>query len=388
MADNGVRVIAVAVDVGGTFTDVVALRTATGEGQTLKVPSTPGRLADAVIAGTLAVLGRLNAEPADVSRFVHGTTVGTNAVLERRGATVGLLTTEGFEDVLEIGRTKRRVLYDLNIEVQTPVFLAPRRRRLGVRERLGSRGEIVAELDETQAGSAIDELLAQEVDAVAICLLHAYTNDVHERRLRELVLSRAPDMRVSLSSEVDPVFREYERTVVTCFDAYLRPVVAGYLEKLTSRLSGEGIACPLQVMQSRGGIASARHGGARPVSLLLSGPAAGVVGATAAALGSGLADVVTLDVGGTSADVALVENGRPVVTSDGGIEDFPLRVPLVDVSTIGAGGGSIAWLDNAGGLRVGPSSAGASPGPICYGRGGVEPTLTDAFAVLGYLDPH
>ncbi len=379
--------IAVAVDVGGTFTDVVALDTATGEGHSLKVPSTPGQLADAVIEGTLAALERANALPADVARFVHGTTVGTNAVLERRGATLGLLTTEGFEDVLEIGRLKRRVLYDLDIDAQTPVFLAPRRRRRGVRERLGADGGVVAPLDEGQALGAIDELLAQGVDAIAICLLHAYRNDAHERRLRELVHERARDMRVSISSEVDPVFREYERSVVTCFDAYLRPVVAGYLEELDARLLEHGVASPLQVMQSRGGIASARHGAARPVSMLLSGPAAGAVGATGAARRSGIDDVITLDVGGTSADVALVVDGRPVVTTDGGIEGFPLRVPLVDVATIGAGGGSIAWLDRAGGLRVGPHSAGARPGPICYGRGGREPTVTDAFLVLGYIDP-
>ncbi len=385
MADHGAIVIAVAVDVGGTFTDVVAVETATGHGHAIKVPTTPDRISEGVMTGTLAALERGGTSPASVERFVHGTTVGTNAVLERRGARVGLLTTEGFEDVLEIGRTKRRVLYDLNIETQTPVFLAPRRRRRGVRERLSANGTIVVELDESHAKAAIDNLIAQGVEAVAICLLHSYRNDVHERRLRELVLEREPGMRVSISSEVDPVFREYERTVVTCFDAYLRPVVASYLEDLATTLASHGIVCPLQLMQSRGGIASAERGAARPIGLLLSGPAAGAVGGSRAALRSRIGDVLTLDVGGTSADVALVEDGQPVVTTEGGIEGFPLRVPLVDLSTIGAGGGSIAWLDDAGGLRVGPRSAGAHPGPICYRRGGNEPTVTDAFCVLGYL---
>ncbi|MFQ5426853.1 MAG: hydantoinase/oxoprolinase family protein, partial [Gaiellales bacterium] len=248
-------------------------------------------------------------------------------------------------------------------------------------------GTVVVELDAGAAAAAIDQLIEQGVDAVAVCLLHAYRNGAHERRLGELVRERDPSLSVSLSSEVDPVFREYERTVVTYFDAYLRPVVGGYLEDLRARLAETGITCALQVMQSRGGIAAAEYATRRPVTLLLSGPAAGVVGATGAGRRCGVDDVVTLDVGGTSADVALVEAGRPVATTEGGVDGFPLRVPLVDVSTIGAGGGSIAWLDRAGGLRVGPRSAGAHPGPICYRRGGSEPTVTDAFHVLGYLDP-
>ncbi len=377
--------ISVAVDVGGTFTDVVAVNSETGELDVVKVPTSTARLADGVLEGTRDVLERAGAKPQDVTRFVHGTTVGTNAVLERRGATVGLLMTEGFEDVLEIGRTRRRILYDLNIDRQTPTFVAPRRRRLGVRERIGADGDVVVALDETQALTAVDALLAAGVDAIAVCFLHAYRNDAHELRVRELVHERVPSLSVSLSSEVDPLFREYERAVVTCFDAYLGPAVRSYLAELEARLEEAGVVCPLQVMQSRGGLASAEHAARRPVTLLLSGPAAGVVGANVAARRSGIADVATLDVGGTSADVALVHDGRPAVTTEGGIAEFPLRIPLVDVSTIGAGGGSIAWLDKSGGLRVGPRSAGAHPGPICYRRGGTEPTVTDALLVLGHL---
>ncbi|MEZ5099940.1 MAG: hydantoinase/oxoprolinase family protein [Thermoleophilia bacterium] len=379
--------IAVAVDVGGTFTDVVCVDERHGRAHVVKVPTTPGRIADGVVEGTRLALAAAGVAPGDVARFVHGTTTGTNAVLERRGATVGLLATEGFEDVLEIGRTRRSVLYDLAIGPQTPVFLAPGRRRRGVRERVGADGAVVLALDEQQARAQIRSLVAAGAEALAVCLLHGYRNPAHERRLRELAHEEAPGLPVSLASEVDPVFREYERTVVTAFDAYLRPVVEAYVRDLAGRLEGLGVRGRLQVMQSRGGIASADLVVERPVSVLLSGPAAGVVGGVEAAARSGIDDVITVDVGGTSADVALVVGGRPLVTTEGGIDGWPLRVPLVDVSTIGAGGGSIAWVDGAGSFRVGPRSAGSEPGPACYGRGGVEPTVTDASLVLGYLDP-
>jgi N-methylhydantoinase A/oxoprolinase/acetone carboxylase beta subunit len=378
------RSISVAVDIGGTFTDVVAVNADSGRTAMVKVPSTPARLADGVMEGTRRALAQLGAEPGSVARFSHGTTVATNAVLERRGAVTGVLATDGFEDVLEIGRTKRSPLYDLFIGCQTPVFLAPRRRRRGVRERLGSLGEIVTPLDEPQARDAIGALLAEGVEAIAVTLLHSYRNPTHELRIRELVRELEPSVAVSLSCEVDPVFREYERTVVTAFDAYLRPVVAGYIAELERALAAAGIEAPMQVMQSRGGLGSAALVVARPVSVLLSGPAAGAIGGAFAGARSGFDDLITIDVGGTSADVAVVEGGRPLVTTEGLIDGFPLRVPMVDVTTVGAGGGSIAWLD-AGGLHVGPRSAGAEPGPVCYGRGGTEPTVTDASLVLGYL---
>ena len=376
-----------AVDIGGTFTDVVAADVQTGEYDVVKVPTTPTRLVDAVREGTLAALRRIGAEPGSVVRFIHGTTVATNAVLEQSGARIGLLTTAGFEDILEIGRLKRSRMYDLMVDPQTPIFLAPRRRRRGIKERLAADGRVIEPLDETFARMVIEELLnVERVEAIAVCLLHSFTNDSHERRLRELIKTVRAEIPVSLSSDIDPTFREYERTVVTGFDAYLKPVVSGYVRDLTSELQTLGIQPHLQIMQSRGGIASADNVVNRPVSVLLSGPAAGTIGGKFSGKDSGFKDLITIDVGGTSADVSLIQNGEVLISTEGRIDIHPLRLPMVDVTTIGAGGGSLAWVDDAGGFRVGPQSAGSSPGPACYGRGGAQPTVTDASLVLGYLN--
>ncbi|MHB8537533.1 MAG: hydantoinase/oxoprolinase family protein [Candidatus Dormibacteria bacterium] len=377
----------VAVDIGGTFTDVVAVDPATGRYHTVKVSTTPKHLVEGVRAGTLAALERVGAGAGEVSRFVHGTTIGTNAVLERKGAVTGILSTEGFQDTLEIGRLKRTRMYDLNIDAETPVFLAPGRRRLGVTERIAADGSIVTPLDEESVRRAVREFHDQGVTAIAVCLLFGFRNPEHEERVRRLINEVAPEMSVSLSSEVDPMFREYERTVVTAFDAYVRPVIQGYVDELTAELRLIGIDAPLQIMQSRGGITSAELVGRRPVSVLLSGPAAGVIGARYAAALSGIQDVISIDVGGTSADVSLVAAGKPLVSDEGMIDTYPLRVPMVDVTAVGAGGGSIAWIDAGGSFRVGPVSAGADPGPVCYGRGGTQPTVTDASLILGYLNP-
>ena len=381
------NVVYVAVDIGGTFTDVVAVDPATGRYHTVKVSTTPHRLVEGVRAGTLAALDRVGAKEHEVSRFVHGTTIGTNAVLERKGAVTGVLATEGFQDTLEIGRLKRTRMYDLFIEAETPVFLAPRRRRLGVVERVAADGSVVVPLDENSVRHAVRALHEQGVTAVAVCLLFSFRNSEHEEMVRRLIHEVDPAMSVSLSSEVDPMFREYERTVVTAFDAYVRPVIQTYVDELTAELRRIGIDAPLQIMQSRGGITSAELVGRRPVSVLLSGPAAGVIGARHAGELAGIQDVISIDVGGTSADVSLVEAGRPLVSDEGMIDTYPLRVPMVDVTTVGAGGGSIAWIDGGGSFRVGPVSAGAAPGPVCYGRGGTQPTVTDASLILGYLNP-
>jgi N-methylhydantoinase A len=381
-------VISIAIDIGGTFTDVVAADMETGAYHTVKVPSTPHRLVDGVRAGILGALKAAHAESRDVHRFVHGTTIGTNAVLEKKGATTAILTTEGFEDVLEIGRLKRTRMYDLFMDPETPVFLAPKRRRRGILERLGANGDVVVPLDEKQAAEAVRVLIEkQHAEAFAVCFLHSYRNPSHERRMREIIHELDPSAAVSISSEVDPMFREYERTVVTAFDAYLRPVIERYVSELTEELRSVGVVCPVQIMQSRGGIASAEQVEKRPVSVLLSGPAAGVIGGKFAGVRSGLSNLITLDVGGTSADVSLIEAGKPLLSTEGKIDTYPLRTPMVDVTTIGAGGGSIAWVDPSGGFRVGPQSAGADPGPACYGRGGKHATVTDASVVLGYLNP-
>ena len=380
--------ISIAVDIGGTFTDVVAADPSSGAYYTAKVPSTPKRLVEAVRDGALKALDEAGASPDAVERFIHGTTVGTNALLERKGAITAVLATEGFEDVLEIGRLKRTRMYDLFIDPETPTFLAPKRRRRGVPERIAADGSVVLPLDEEQARNVISELVHEQgVQAFAVCLLFSFRNHAHEHRLRELIRELDGELGVSLSCEVDPMFREYERTVVTAFDAYVRPVIQSYVGELAAELASIGIDAPVQIMQSRGGITSATLVAERPVSVLLSGPAAGVIGGKFAGSRSGLDNLITIDIGGTSADISLISAGKPLLSTEGHIDRYPLRVPMVDVNTIGAGGGSIAWIDGGGGFHVGPQSAGAEPGPVCYGRGGVEPTVTDASLVLGYLNP-
>ena len=376
----------IGVDIGGTFTDIVALDN-NGRLALAKVPSTPKDLLDGIAAATTRVLALAGAAPGAVERFIHGTTIATNAILEQKGATTAILTTEGFEDVLELGRMKRSRMYDLDMDPEVPTFLAPRRRRLGIRERLDAKGRVLLPLHEEDVRAAVASLRAQGVSAIAVCYLFSFVNAAHERRTREIVAKLAPEISVSLSSEVDPTFREYERLCVTAFDAYLGPVVKRYLAGLADTLRGLGVPGVPLIMRSRGGIVSAALAAQQPVTLFLSGPAGGVIGAGFAAERSGVRDFMSLDMGGTSNDVAMVREGKPLLASEGAIGPYPVRTPMVDVNTIGAGGGSIAWIDAAGGLRVGPRSAGAEPGPACYARGGDEATVTDASVVLGYLNP-
>ena len=376
----------IGLDIGGTFTDIVALDR-DGRLALTKVPSTPKDLLEGIGAATRRILGIAGAKPGDVERFIHGTTVATNAILEQKGAVTAVLTTAGFEDVLELGRMKRSRMYDLAMDPETPTFLAPRRRRVGVRERLDAKGRVLVPLHEDDVRESVLALRAQGVSAIAVCYLFSFVNPVHEQRTREIVAALAPEISVSLSSEVDPTFREYERLCVTAFDAYLGPVVKRYLAGLADTLRVLGVGAPPLIMRSRGGIVSAALAAQQPVTLFLSGPAGGVIGAGFAAERSGVRDFVSLDMGGTSNDVAMVREGKPLLASEGAIGPYSVRTPMVDVNTIGAGGGSIAWIDAAGGLRVGPRSAGAEPGPACYGRGGEDATVTDASVVLGYLNP-
>jgi N-methylhydantoinase A len=378
--------VQIGIDIGGTFTDIVALDR-DGRLALTKVPSTPKDLLEGIAHAVRAVLEIAGAKASDVERFLHGTTVATNAVLEQKGAVTAILATAGFEDVLELGRQKRSRMYDLQMDPETPTFLAPRRRRIGIPERLDAGGHVLVPLDERRVLDAARELRDRGVQAIAVCYLFSFVHPAHERRTRELIAQVAPEISVSLSSEVDPTFREYERLCVTAFDAYLGPVVKRYLAGLADTLRALGIGGLPLIMRSRGGIVSAALAAQQPVTLFLSGPAAGVIGASSAAAGSAIADFVSLDMGGTSNDVAVVRGGKPLLASEGSIGPYPVRTPMVDVNTIGAGGGSIAWIDAAGGLRVGPRSAGAEPGPACYGRGGDEATVTDASLVLGYLNP-
>ena len=376
----------VGIDIGGTFTDLVCVLP-DGTLKLAKLRSTPSNPARAVLDAVAHLRDAWGVDPASIGRFVHGTTVATNAVIERKGARIGFIASEGFRDLLEIGRGNRREIYDTVLKPQAPVFLAPRHLRRDVPARLDARGHVVQALDEAALMAAVDELVALDVRAIAVVFLFSFLDPAQERRARELILGRHPQLAVSLSSEVDPAFREYERACVTAFDAYVKPVLDQYLSQMEQGLAEAGVPARLQIMQSRGGVSSAGVARARPVRLFLSGPAAGAIGGAMTGRVVGRRDLISVDIGGTSCDIALAADGVPLLRSEGSIEGHPVRVAMVDVNAIGAGGGSLAWLDGAGTLRVGPHSAGADPGPACYARGGTEPTVTDASLALGWLDP-
>ncbi len=378
--------IAIGVDTGGTFTDFVCRIPGEPERQ-VKVPSTPADPGQAIIDGVRYMAEHWGVDPRRIGRFVHGTTVGTNAVLEGKGARIGLLATEGFGDIIEIGRQLRDPMYQVRVVSTAPRFLLPGSRRKEIPERIDADGSVRVVLDEAAVQRAVAELVADGVECIAVCYLFSFLNPAHELATRDIIRRAHPHLGVSLSCEVDPSFREYERTVVTAFDAYIKPVVSQYLERLETRLQEEGVAAPLQLMQSRGGVASGRIARQSPVRLFLSGPAGGVIGGQMEGALAGERNLITIDIGGTSSDIALIADGVPLTVSEGQIGRWPVRTPMVGVHAIGAGGGSIARLDAAGGLRVGPESAGSDPGPACYGRGGTVATVTDASIVLGYLNP-
>ncbi|QSG05087.1 hydantoinase/oxoprolinase family protein [Halapricum desulfuricans] len=371
----------IGVDVGGTFTDVVIVDDE-GRLRGVKTPSTPAQPDDGVVDG----LSRARDDGIDVAgaEFLgHGTTVATNAVLEDDLPPTALVTTDGFRDVLEIGRQDRPDLYDLDFERPPP--LVPRDRRLTVSERIGPEGNVVEPLRDSEVAELADRL--PDVDAVAVSTLFAFRNPVHERAIREGLREHDDDVAIALSSAVLPEFREYERTSTTALNAALKPRLDAYLGRLSDRTRSIGIDEQWAVMQSHGGLMSVRTAREKPVNTVLSGPAAGVQGAQYLADEAGYEDVITMDMGGTSTDVSLVGGGEPSRSTDWEIAGYPLGVPTIDIHTIGAGGGSIAWIDAGGALRVGPRSAGADPGPAAYGRGGTRPTVTDAHVVLGRIHP-
>jgi len=372
----------IGVDVGGTFTDVVGMD-ANGVIRFAKTPSTPHNQSEGVIDGIHKILAIFGAAAGDVTQIVHGTTVATNALLERAGAPSALITTKGFRDVLHIGRQDRPKLYDLTAERPEP--LVPRRFRREIDERIAFTGEIETPIDHDELRALVRELADDGIRAIAVCFLHSYANPAHEKIAAEIIAEVAPDMKVSVSHEILAEFREFERVSTTVINAYVHGAMDRYLRSLTVKLNEQGVRAPLMVMQSNGGMMSAEAAAARAVNTLLSGPAGGVLASTFLSEQAGGRDYITADVGGTSFDVALVENGEPSLRTEGMAEGYSIKFPHIDIHTIGAGGGSIAWIDAGGGLRVGPRSAGAKPGPICYARGGTEPTVCDAFAVLGWL---
>ncbi|MBM4407173.1 MAG: hydantoinase/oxoprolinase family protein [Chloroflexi bacterium] len=375
----------VGVDVGGTFTDLVMFDPVTNRLSFTKTSSTPSNQALGVEEGIGKVVGAAGRTAPDIEFLVHGTTVATNALLERKGVRCGLLVTRGFRDVLQIGRQDRPKLYDWFAQKAPP--LVPRELTFEIAERALHTGEILEPLDEAQAIAAIEAARAKGVTALAVCLLHSYANPAHERRLAELIAEHFPEAEVSLSSAVIPEFREYERASTTTANAYVMPIVRRYVGLLEERVGAMGVPAGLHIMASNGGLMTARAAGEQSVRTMLSGPAAGVLGAVAIAKAAGFGSVLTVDMGGTSFDICLAHEGRIRFTKESEIGSLPVKVPMIDIHTLGAGGGSVAWIDAGGALRVGPRSAGAVPGPACYGRGGTEATVTDANLVLGRLDP-
>ena len=375
----------IGIDVGGTFTDMVGVDLASLQYWTAKVPSSSTDPAGALSKGIADLLQRSQRQPGDIERVIYGTTVALNVLLERKGATVAMVTTKGFKDVVEIGRMLREELYDIMFDKPKP--LVARRRRYEVDERVNAAGEVVRPLQGADVQRVLDEVAAAGPEALAVCFLHAYANEEHERAVGEAIKKRFPGLPVSLSSEVSPEYSEYERFATTVLNSYLMPQTRTALGSVADRVGSLGIGVPVEVMQSNGGITTTDVAARFPVRLLGSGPVGGVAGAVGLCAAASISDLITLDMGGTSTDVCLAAGGVPSYTTQRRFEGQPVRTLMTDVQSIGTGGGSIARVDVAGSLQVGPDSAGADPGPICYGRGGQRVTVTDADVVLGYLNP-
>jgi N-methylhydantoinase A len=383
------------IDVGGTFTDIV-LVTESGRAASRKVLSTSGNYAEAIFGGIQDVLQEIGLSGATVKELIHGTTLATNAIIERRGARTGLVTTEGFRDLLEIGRLRLMRLYDMDQERPPP--LVRRRWRFEVTERLDHRGGVIHPLKRDTLDQAIAGIAAENIESVAVCLVHSYANPVHERAIAAAIRERLPEIYLTVSSEVLPEIREFERTSTTVANAYVMPILDRYLSSLETGLGAFGITAPPLTMQSNGRVMTAARARTRPVQLIESGPTAGVIAAAAMARRVGIPNIVSLDMGGTTAKASVTEEyeirrssefevGGPIsrgsrLNKGGG---YLLRTPAIDIVEVGAGGGSIVSLDGAGALHVGPQSAGAVPGPVCYDNGGTAATLTDANVTLGYL---
>ena len=373
----------IGIDVGGTFTDLFAVNEATGETRTAKVLGSGNRLVESV----LAALRTAGIEPADIAEVVHGSTTATNALIERTYPTAAMITTEGFRDTIEIGRQRRERLYDpYQVKERPPI---PRRLRFTVNERLSASGEVIRPLDDDKARAAIASALALGAEAIAVCFINAYVDGRHERRVRDLIKEMAPQVRVAISSETRPQFRELGRFMTTVVRAVLLPVMAAYLQDLENELGKRGFRGSLLIIKSNGGVMGVASAIERPEELIESGPAGGV--AYAGFLSQSVREhpkIIHTDMGGTSFDVAIVEDGEGLVTNSYELRwEMPIITPMLDIRSIGAGGGSIAWIDEGGSLRVGPRSAGSNPGPACYGRGGEQATVTDANLLLGRLEP-
>lgn len=374
----------VGVDVGGTFTDFCARHVASGRAVVHKRPSTPDDPSKAILQGFAELREIAGFSGEEVERFAHGTTVATNALLQRKGGELAVVTTRGFRDMLEIGRQIRPKIYDLQEDAPPP--LAPRHRRVEASERIGANGEVVSELSDQELDEVVARIDALEgIDCCAVCLLFSFLNPEHERRIGEALSHRRPDLFISLSNQVQPEFREFERFSTTAINAFLQPQVSNYMDHLKTQIAEAAPKAAFGIFQSSGGLMSVERAAQFPVRTALSGPAAGVVGAIVSAAKSDIKDIITLDIGGTSTDVCLIQDGRAALANVRDIAGFRIRLPMIDIHTVGAGGGSIAHLGADGLLKVGPISAGAMPGPACYCRGGTEPTVSDANIILGRL---
>jgi len=376
--------VAIGVDVGGTFTDFFVVDLERNRSWVHKTPSTPGDPSQAIRTGLQEILLSGGVAATTVSRIAHGTTVATNALIQRRGAKVALIVTKGFRDLLEIGRQTRPHLYSLQIDAPEP--LVPREWRIEAKERVLADGTVLVPLTAAELQAAIDRAKRSGADAFAVCFLFSFLNPSHEIMLKQGLIDHGCSA-VSISHEVQPEFREYERMSTTVLNAYLLPLMSGYLDTLTTVAGEIAPAATLGINQSSGGLMSASQAARFPIRTALSGPAAGVVGAAAILRTSGRKSAITLDMGGTSADVCLIREGGIGISYEGSVGGFPVRLPMVDVTAVGAGGGSVAWIDRDGLMKVGPMSAGARPGPACYSLGGGQPTVTDANLILGRLDP-
>jgi len=385
---------ALGVDIGGTFTDFALMNTASGEVHAAKVLTNYKDLTQAVLDGVRQLAASIPGSPAAIERVIHGTTLATNALIQRKGGRTALLVTRGFRDMLELGRESRFDIYDINIEL--PAALVPRKLVFEIDERIDHAGKVAVPLDLEQAGIVIADLKKRGVDAIAVCLLHAFKSPQHERALAALIERELPRIPLSLSSDVMPDIREYERASTTAANAYVQPAIRGYLDQLAAGLKGEGIAAPLSIMTSDGGIVSCETANRYPVRLIESGPAGGAMASAFYADAADMPKVIALDMGGTTAKVCVIDDGKPEQSTEFEVDrvfrfakgsGLPLKIPVIEMIEIGAGGGSIAGVSKLGLLKVGPGSAGSDPGPACYALGGNMPTVTDADLFLGYLDP-
>ena len=386
--DRGMAKYRVTVDTGGTFSDFVYVNEDSGEITVAKVPSTPDDPSRAILEGVERLIAR-GVAPADIRYLCHGTTVGTNALLEGKGVRAGLLVTKGFRGVYEVGEQSRPhgpTIFDMGYD--RPAMLVPPSLTGEVEERVAFDGAVLTPLNEAALRETVRDLAATGVRSIAVCYLFSFLAPAHERRTREIIAEEAPDVEVSISSDVVPLIREYYRLSTTVINAYLQPILARYIANLDARLAGAGVTTPQKyIMQSNGGMSTFAATARKAVATVLSGPAGGIVASTRAARDLEVPNLITFDMGGTSCDVALIKNGAPSISNRGKVEGRDIALPMIDINTVSAGGGTLAYVDRFGELVVGPRSAGARPGPACYGRGGTQPTITDCNAVLGYLSP-